>query len=305
MQNTLDQLQIFGEPTLNDLTSSHSVHLAKISALPEPVKEWTESEALSYLTQSGSLLRPDQTYLSGKMLKGLSAATLAKIFGQLSKPLPTLGVIDSNGNCLIRHGLYPKIESEFTLSELLQAPEEVESTYFLSEKIASRLLTLPNKNRANTITARYYGAQANGAYIIERKQQNMIKQTARGNNKGGLHQIAPTITSNSYEHNNHVIGDYRSDEGFRPLKDGNCPTLAARARTDGSGQPLLNRDKSIRRLTEIECERLQGFPDSWTQRGVFEDGEKKVSATQRYKMLGNSVSVPVVKAVGKRILEAM
>jgi hypothetical protein len=37
----------------------------------------------------------------------------------------------------------------------------------------------------------------------------------------------------------HEIGDYRSDEGWRPRKDGNCPTLAARAREDGSGQPLL------------------------------------------------------------------
>ena len=35
------------------------------------------------------------------------------------------------------------------------------------------------------------------------------------------------------------IGDYRSDEGWRPRKNGNCPTLAARAREDGSGQPLL------------------------------------------------------------------
>ena len=41
-------------------------------------------------------------------VKELSAATLGKIFGQLSKPLPTLGVIDSNGNCLIRHGYYPQ-----------------------------------------------------------------------------------------------------------------------------------------------------------------------------------------------------
>jgi DNA (cytosine-5)-methyltransferase 1 len=47
---------------------------------------------------------------------------------------------------------------------------------------------------------------------------------------------------------------------------------------------------SIRRLTPIECERLQGFPDGWTE------GQ---SDTQRYKQLGNAVSVPVVKAIGK------
>ena len=50
----------------------------------------------------------------------------------------------------------------------------------------------------------------------------------------------------------------------------------------------------IRRLTPTECERLQGFPDGWTE------GQ---SDTQRYKQLGNAVSVPVVKAVGERLLK--
>ena len=51
---------------------------------------------------------------------------------------------------------------------------------------------------------------------------------------------------------------------------------------------------TIRRLTPTECERLQGFPDGWT------DGQ---SDTQRYKQLGNAVSVPVVKAVMERLYE--
>lgn len=48
----------------------------------------------------------------------------------------------------------------------------------------------------------------------------------------------------------------------------------------------------IRRLTPIECERLQGFPDNWTE---------GVSDTQRYKQLGNAVTVNVVSAIAKRI----
>jgi DNA (cytosine-5)-methyltransferase 1 len=58
-------------------------------------------------------------------------------------------------------------------------------------------------------------------------------------------------------------------------------------------------DSRIRRLTPLECERLQGFPDNWTAIGT--GGE--ISDTQRYKMCGNAVSVPVVAAVGKRILD--
>lgn len=44
----------------------------------------------------------------------------------------------------------------------------------------------------------------------------------------------------------------------------------------------------VRRLTPIECERLQGFPDDWT---------KGVSDTQRYKQIGNAVTVTVVESL--------
>jgi len=53
-----------------------------------------------------------------------------------------------------------------------------------------------------------------------------------------------------------------------------------------------DRPLSIRRLTPLECERLQGFPDSWTE---------GVSDTQRYKMLGNAVTVNVIYEVAKRL----
>ena len=57
----------------------------------------------------------------------------------------------------------------------------------------------------------------------------------------------------------------------------------------------------IRRLTPIECERLQGFPDNWTQYGT----EGSISDTQRYKMCGNAVTVDVVQVVGERIKEVV
>jgi DNA (cytosine-5)-methyltransferase 1 len=100
----------------------------------------------------------------------------------------------------------------------------------------------------------------------------------------------------------HEIGDYRSDEGWRPRKDGNCPTLAARAREDGSGQPLLKENYRIRRLTPIECERLQGFPDNHTAFGNYDGVVKPMSNTQRYKQCGNAVTVDVVSEVAKNCL---
>ena len=61
----------------------------------------------------------------------------------------------------------------------------------------------------------------------------------------------------------------------------------------GQNKQSMNKTGMIRRLTPTECERLQGFPDAWTE---------GLSDTQRYKTLGNAVSVPVVKAVVERLI---
>jgi DNA (cytosine-5)-methyltransferase 1 len=68
------------------------------------------------------------------------------------------------------------------------------------------------------------------------------------------------------------------------------PTLVSRMGTGGNQIPLIG----VRRLTPTECERLQGFPDGWT------DGQPD---THRYKQLGNAVAVPVAEWIGKRIME--
>jgi DNA (cytosine-5)-methyltransferase 1 len=58
----------------------------------------------------------------------------------------------------------------------------------------------------------------------------------------------------------------------------------------------------IRRLTEIECERLQGFPDNWTKYGTNDKGETiTISRTQRYKMCGNAVTVSIVQMIAERL----
>ncbi|GAG17227.1 unnamed protein product [marine sediment metagenome] len=67
------------------------------------------------------------------------------------------------------------------------------------------------------------------------------------------------------------------------------------------GEPIywVKRNRTtVRRLTPTECERLQGFPDSWTKYGIDEKGEEVlISDTQRYKMCGNAVTVNVIEAI--------
>ena len=59
----------------------------------------------------------------------------------------------------------------------------------------------------------------------------------------------------------------------------------------------------IRRLTPVECCRLQGFPDDWVDFGIDEDGNKvKISDTQKYKMMGNAVTVKVIKAIVNKLI---
>ena len=71
-----------------------------------------------------------------------------------------------------------------------------------------------------------------------------------------------------------------------------------------SSNPNGVRDQSyrIRRLTPIECERLQGFPDNHTEYGIYDGEVKKMSNTQRYKQCGNAVTVDVVKAVAQQLI---
>ena len=60
-----------------------------------------------------------------------------------------------------------------------------------------------------------------------------------------------------------------------------------------SAAGTLIKQNKIRRLTPIECERLQGFPDNHTE---------VVSDTQRYKQCGNSITVNVMEAILKKLL---
>lgn len=57
----------------------------------------------------------------------------------------------------------------------------------------------------------------------------------------------------------------------------------------------------LRLLTETECERLQGFPDGFTRYGVYDGEVRAISRTQRYSLLGNAVSPPIVEKVAARI----
>lgn len=161
-----------------------------------------------------------------------------------------------------------------------------------------------------TLTSRYYDRQANGGYISYTQEEDKIdiKQLVNGSQgqrvydpdglsvticgaKTGLYAI-PVLTPDR---------ETRRQNGRRFKEDGDDSfTLTAQDRHgvyDGC---------DIRRLTPLECERLQAFPDNWTQYGLTPDGNvTEISDTQRYKTMGNAVTTSVITAIGNKLSKSL
>ena len=91
---------------------------------------------------------------------------------------------------------------------------------------------------------------------------------------------------------------YRTSGNCGVLEQGS-KTAALNCATDPN-QQIIQQRSSVRRLTPMECERLQGFPDGWTQvpyRG------KPACDGPRYKSLGNSIATPCLRWIGERIMQ--
>lgn len=94
------------------------------------------------------------------------------------------------------------------------------------------------------------------------------------------------------------------------MKTANCLTPDAyltrgEHNRDENGKAVLTSmaDRRIRRLTKIECERLQGLPDDFTKYGIIDSKMVEISSTQRYKTLGNAMTVNVIEVIVTRMLD--
>lgn len=82
--------------------------------------------------------------------------------------------------------------------------------------------------------------------------------------------------------------------------------LRARGEEDmHSGLNLISTKSNIRRLTPIECERLQGFPDNFTKYGIMNGKQVEISDSQRYKCCGNAVTTNVITEIGKKLAQGV
>lgn len=111
-------------------------------------------------------------------------------------------------------------------------------------------------------------ASHDAPYIYRKAQTLLIRSGKDGGGKGALVQDDLSAT----------LGTHNSQTLFE-MADGSM---------------------TVRRLTPMECERLQGFPDCWTD--IPYKGKPHPSDTVRYKALGNSMAVPVMRWIGERII---
>lgn len=131
--------------------------------------------------------------------------------------------------------------------------------------------------------------------LLTGEEQAVIVQKPRGFNKGGEHDVAPTLSANSWQENNllKVGGIYTNDSHRfnRGVIDGLSRTLKANKADAGVTDGVR-----IRKLTPRECWRLQGFPDY-----AFDKAQEVNSNSQLYKQAGNSVTVNVIAEIAKKL----
>lgn len=138
-----------------------------------------------------------------------------------------------------------------------------------------------------------YGTGGNNVPLVEQEQVFCITGNAidrkpenGGNGIGYQADLAYTLTATDH----HAVFSRQRVDIF---KDGEVTsTQSARQHKDATDLVLQGTDQPrlIRRLTPLECERLQGFPDGWTD-------IPNASDSSRYKALGNSVAIPCVDYV--------
>ena len=152
-----------------------------------------------------------------------------------------------------------------------------------------------------TMSARY-GTGGNNVPLVEQEETFCITGNAidrqpqnGGNGIGYQRDIAYTLTATDH----HAVYSRQRVDDFR--ENGVVSTQSARQHKDATDLVCQKAEAYaylIRRLTPLECERLQGFPDGWTD-------IPDASDSARYKALGNSVAIPCVEFIMGRIAAAL
>lgn len=215
----------------------------------------------------------------------------SKLTAQMRKRLYWVGALQSDGS-------YKKVEIEqpedkgIILKDILESGDTERLKSYCVTATYSRACPEDYFNHGqrqlifkSTIRVGHFGKGGQGEriYSVEGKS---VCLSALGGGRGaktGLYEIKGCAIRGRYKNNSNETEqtlEIREDEKT------NCLTSVSK-------DSLVAVKDMVRKLTPIECERLQGYPDSYSE---------CVSNSQRYKALGNSFTVPVIKHILKNIL---
>ena len=177
------------------------------------------------------------------------------------------------------------------------------------------------EEQSPTLTTTHDGAPA--VYNIGSYESNAMKSN---NPHSGIYEARTSRTldlnggnPNCNQGGTIILENHPQDSRVKIRDDGIVQTLSSRMGTGGGNVPLviepynggsenLSVNYTVRRLTPLECERLQGFPDNWTNIGEWIDskGKKHKDAdSPRYKVLGNSIALPFWQWMADRMVKVL
>lgn len=190
--------------------------------------------------------------------------------------------------------------------------EEVAEKYFLSEKLIAGFMKHNEKHLAKGTGFIFRPKQPadcaktlRAVPVLCPTDNVVIVQRSRWFNKGGIHEIAPAVSSNSYERNNAIlqVGNLLAESKFaNPQRgrlyniDGCAPAITTMS--GGGLEPkICLKNDAIRRLTPRECFRLMGV----SEQDIDAIQAAGISDSQQYKMAGNSIVVDVLAKIFQQL----
>lgn len=137
--------------------------------------------------------------------------------------------------------------------------------------------------------------------------ENSVRSYRRGRcDKYHETNIASTQTAHiAKEHNDLILFDIAERRDGARIYGDITPTLTAKMGTGGNNVPCVSTNQILRKLTPVECERLQGFPDNYTRIPFRGKTAENCPDSHRYKAIGNSMAVPVMRWIGKRLFKTI
>lgn len=267
-------------------------------------------------TGENPIRKSQQLIISGKTFMKSSPQEIEAFYLESCDKMPTYGHVNQFGDVDIYAGFEPEITRTIQLSDIVQ--KDVSERYNLSEnqmkylfseqgkrfkKGFSRILNDDSQTGIALLSKMYDNWTGN--FILEKQSKNIIsidlKQLKSKTAKG---MVNDNVVGTLYDDCRValIIGEIRTFEvdGEARWNIEVAPTLKSTWRPCGTnnlvlGTQIEGTNYYIRKLTEIECERLQGLKDDHTKFGIYDGQIKEIPMTARYQMLGNGITADVAE----------